>query len=270
MDLPTYFADVAKVMRLRSAAIRRDFASHRPTAGKNREDLVQAFLIDHLPAQFLVTSGLLIDNKGYFSNQADLMIVDHLRNAPLHGSGAEKLWPVESAYALFEVKTLLSPSEIEDAVAKCRRFKTLNREFLEVPDGERQRLKSSLFVLWAYDSPKAETVRSNLLTALSGVPRSEQPDFVVVPSMLVASGGEYLELGRIGQPDSLFRQQLHEKHGPDLSMLLPDPFDLYDLGENSLAAWYVWLDSWLRRAGPRLNDPVTYLPAEKTWGRVVR
>lgn len=265
--LPDYFVDVANELRLRSDSIRRDFATHRPSAGRNREDLVARFLDDHLPKQFLVQSGLLISSTGYFSNQADLIIVDHLRNAPLHAASPEKLWPVEAAYAMFEVKTHLSPSDIADAVKKCRSFKKLERQFLQTPEGPRN--SDSLFVLWAYESSAPATAKANLSEALAQVPRQEQPDLVVVPHRLVARAGSYLELSRLGHPESPYRRELQEIHGADLSALLPEIVEVDDLGENSLTVWLVGFDSWLRHAGPRLCDPGRYLPPEKIWGTKV-
>jgi hypothetical protein len=264
---PEYFADVAREMRVRSASIRRDFATHRGSAGRNREDLVAQFLSEHLPTRFKIDTGLVISPAGYFSNQADLVVTDQLRNAPLHASRPEKLWPVESVYALLEVKTQLSPTEIRDSLAKCRRFKTLDRQFLisaEAPANQ-----SSLFVLWAYDAPAALTAKANLIEALSSVPVNERPDLVVVPDRFVVRCGEYLELSALGQPESPYRRALHQQHGPDLSKLVPECVDVYDLGENSLTAWFVWFDSWLRHAGHRSCDPIRYLPPDVSWGKQV-
>jgi hypothetical protein len=221
-------------------------------------------LREHLPQQFLVDSGFLISPSGYFSSQADLVIVDHLRNAALHAARPERLWPVESAYALFEVKSLLSPTAIADAIKKCRRFKTLERQFLEFPGSPR--IRQSLFVLWAFESPAPATVKANLLAALGGVPRTEQPDFFIVPDRFVVRGGDYLELSLLGQPGSVHRTLLQEKNGSE-SRLLEDQLEMDELGENALMAWYVWFDSWLRHAGPRLCDPVKYLPPDKVWGQ---
>jgi hypothetical protein len=50
---------------------------------------------------------------------------------------------------------------------------------------------------------------------------------------------------------------------------MPKPAETYDLGENALLAWYVWFDSWLRQAGPRLTDPVRYLPIDRVFGKEV-
>ena len=145
MILPEYLSEVAKDMRAKSAAIRRDFASHRLSAGENREDLIAEFLVNHLPRKFGVSSGMVISHDGVFSNQADLVVVDEQNNAPLYAASRNKLWPVEAVYALIEVKTTLHPAELTDAIAKGRRFKALKRRFCEA--GQVQRIADSLFVI---------------------------------------------------------------------------------------------------------------------------
>ena len=145
------------------------------------------------------------------------------------------------------MKTELSPSELVNAIRKGRNFKQLQRTFC--PTKSPQHINDSLFVIWSFESPSPQTLKTNLLKALSEVPPAEQPDFVVVPDRLVAKSGTYLELARLGQPNSSYRQQLQSQHGSDLSALLPEPVEVYDLGKDSLLAWYVWFDSWLRQAG---------------------
>jgi hypothetical protein len=257
--LAEYLADVARDMRAKSAAIRRDFASHRPSAGDNREDLVESFLSQHLPNRFGVSTGMVISAEGVFSNQADLVVVDDQNNAPLYAATRNKLWPAEAVAALIEVKTTLGPGEIADAVAKARRFKTLRRSFCDAGQIT-QRITDSLFVLWGFDAPSAETFKVNLTSALAEIPRAEQPDLIIVPDRLVAVAGTYLELSTLGQPSSPYRNQLAAQHGADLSALLPSSNQVAELGENSLLAGYVWLDSWLRQSGNRLADPTEYLP----------
>lgn len=267
MILPEYLSDVAREMRSKSASIRRDFASHHLSAGENREDLVAQFLVDHLPRKFGVSSGMVISHDGAFSNQADLVVVDTLNNSPLYAATRNQLWPVEAIYALIEVKTSLNPADVSDAIAKGRRFKTLKRRFCEA--GQDQRITDSLFVIWGFDCPSPATFKQNLFAALSGVPRPEQPDLIVVPDRIIARAGTYLELSRLGQPSSPYRAQLHAQHGPNLDALVPEPAEVGDLGENSLLAWYVWFDSWLRQAGSRLTNPVAYLPPDQIFGIAV-
>ena len=259
MDLPNYFSDAADVMRIRSATIRRDFSTHHPSAGSNREDLVAGFLEEHLPAKFGIETGLIFDSAGLLSNQADLIIVDKLNNAPLHGAHSNKLWPVESVYSLIEVKTSLNKAELIDSLHKCSKFKALSRSFAELPT-QKPNLFESLFVIWAYDSVSPETLRSQLDEFLPAIPNHQRPDLIVTLSGLVIRSGSYLELTKLGQLGSPYRNTLHAEHGPDLSHLLPLA-DLSDLGEDSLFAWFIWFDSFLRNAGPRVTIPVNYIPS---------
>lgn len=267
MVLPDYLSDIAREMRARSASIRRDFASHRPSAGENREDLVSAFLKDHLAERFGVSSGMIISHDGRFSNQADLVITDSLNNSPLYARSSNPLWTAESVYAMVEVKTTLNLTELRDSIAKARRFKTLPREFTEA--GQFQRIRDSLFVIWAFDSPSVETMKEHLAKELTGVPRAEQPDLIVVPDRLVVRAGSYFELAKFGQPGSAHRMQLTRQHGATLSASMSQVMEVYDMGDNALLAWFVWFDSWLMQAGSRLTTLSKYLSADQIFGRLV-
>lgn len=268
MTLPEYLADAARELTRRSQAIRRDFAPHRLSAGENRQDLVADLLSDIFPKRFGVGTGLVFSSGGEFSNQADLLVVDELNNAPLYPDSTSQLWPVEAVYALIEVKTHLSPSDIEDAVAKGRRFKSLSRDFQDRPHLVPQ-IDHSLFVIWAFEAPGAETVKQNLTDALALVPVYEQPDLVVAPDRLVVQAGQYREIARLGQPNSEHRRALESRYGSDLSGLPDEALQVFDLGEHALMAWYVWCDSWLRSAGPRAANPLSYLTPGREWGRQV-
>ena len=267
MTIAEYMADVAAEMRRRSAAIRRDFATHRPSSGSNREDLVAKFLDDHLPDRFGVSTGLIISHDGMFSNEADLVVVDRMNNAPLYANSKKKLWPVEAVYGLIEVKSQLSPRDLEDAVLKFRRFKRLQRRFrvTQISQG----IEDSLTILWSFESPDPRTLKANLVNSLATVPVEERPDFVVVPDKLVAMSGSYLELARLGHPNSQYRGNLLAKHGDELPPELQESVKVDDLGQNALLAWYVWFDSWLGQAGGRSTDPIAYLPEATIWGNRV-
>ena len=193
----TYMSDVAEEMSWKSDKIRRDFAQHRLSAGENRQDLVGQFLVDHLPKRFGVDTGFVISRDGGISNQADLVVVDKENNAPLYADYRNKLWPVESVYALVEVKTRLNPDDLDDSISKGRRFKSLPREFCQtrVP----QHIENSLFVIWAFESPQPKLLKERLIEKLQDIDIAEQPDFVVVPDILVAHMGRYHETVRLGE-----------------------------------------------------------------------
>ena len=167
---------------------------------------------------------------------------------------------------LIEVKTKLNRTDLEEAIAKGRRFKQLPRDFLDA--GRNMRIADSLFVIWSFESPQASTVKQNLIELLRGISRGEQPDLIVVPGCLVARAGSFHELSRLGQPDSPYREQLQSSHGGNPLTFNEQP-SVYELESNSLMAWYIWFDSWLRQVGPRFTDPSKYLPSGQIFGREI-
>jgi len=108
MSIHEYFADIAEELNRQSNSIRKRFASHRPSAGRNREKLVADFLRAYLPKAYGIDTGLILASTGEFSNQADIVIFDATYGAPLFPDASEKLWLIESVYAMIEVKTDLS------------------------------------------------------------------------------------------------------------------------------------------------------------------
>jgi hypothetical protein len=228
--LEEYLGDVSREMQAKSTAIRRHFASHRPSAGDNREDLVESFLRAHLPTKFGISTGIVVSTDGVF---------------------------FEAVFALVEVKTHLNPAEIADAVDKARRFKTMARQFCEA--GIAQRIRHSLFVLWSFGAPEPETFKANFSSSLKGIPRNEQPDLIIVPDNFVGRAGDYFELSRLGQPGSAYRDQQASLHESSQLPLAPEINEVAVYKENSLLAGYVWLDSWLRQAGSRLANPLAYV-----------
>lgn len=267
MSVRQYFADISEELQRRSDRVRFGFATHRLTAGENREGIVASFLRDYLPKNFGVDTGLILAKNGAFSQQADLLVVDQAYNAPLYPEEEKRLWLVEAVYSLIEVKTHLSPSEIRDAVRKCCRFKNLPRQFADVPT--LPKIPDSLFVLWAWEAPAPSTVKKNLLSALQGVPQHEHPDFLVVPGSVMISGGAYRRLSQFGQPGSSAWVAAQARLGGDIEgFLARDPIAAMQLDENTLLTWLVWFTSWLKAAGHRSAPLQSYL-GEADFGHMI-
>lgn len=265
--LREYFSHITDELLRKSQRLRVDFATHKPSAGHNREALVGDFLREYLPKAFGVGTGLILSKSGQFSNQADLVIVDHLSNAPLYSASPESIWLVEAVFALIEVKTSLSPSTLADAINKCRRFKNLSRDFADTFG--RQKIFESLFVLWAFEAPTPTTVKENLCTALNEVPLNERPDFVIVPGSLLVQSGHYHELTVLGQPNSGHRREIIQRTGENIETALSEGLAVLDLRENALLAWLTWLNSWLLAAGLRRASLHSYVPEDYQLGKVV-
>lgn len=266
MTIDKYFSQVSVEMQQQSDRIRESFKSHKPTVGTNREVLISSFMEMHLPKSFGVGSGLVMSAEGIFSNQADIVIYDQLLNSPLHADLPNKLFTVESVYGLLEAKTNLTPSELSDSINKCRRFKGLERRFL--PGLSEPRIRDSLFIIFAFKAAKPEKMKETFLEAISGVPVAERPDFIVVPGAFVVHAGQYFEIATIGQPESPYRKSLERKGTVDLEALKSEGLVFYDLGDDSLVAFFIWLTSWLQYAGSRATPIQSYLP-DRTFGRQV-
>ena len=254
MSIPEYFKNISKKLNSDSDEIRTFFASHRPSAGANREGLIAEFLKSHLPSKYEVSHGLVFSSEGEFSNQADIVICDKLNNAPLFSDRVEPIWLVEAIYSLIEVKTTLSPSVLDDCISKCKRFKSLKRQ---QPDSN---IKDSLFVVWAFEGPSPETFRDTIIEKYHDLPLEETPDFIIVPGKYVCISGQYRALTRLGQPESPHRQQL--KLQPELMQQINGRgFEIAVFNEHSLLASMVWLSSWLHQAGDRYASLIPYLPS---------
>jgi hypothetical protein len=50
---------------------------------------------------------------------------------------------------------------------------------------------------------------------------------------------------------------------------VPPAFEIFELGDNVIAAFLHWLNSWIFTAGPRRPDLISYYPAEMIWGKKI-
>lgn len=265
MTIDQYFHSLSIEMNHQSERVRSCFSAHKPTSGTNREGIVASFLKANLPGAIGVESGLIVSRQGEFSNEADIVVYDHLHNSPLNTDMRSKLFIVESIWALFEIKTQLSPRDLQDAISKCRRFKELDRQYL---DGElTPKIKESLFVIFSFESPKPETLKSNFAEAIANVPMPERPDFLIVPGSIVATSGHYFEISKLGQANSPHRRMLEQKGAAAVDAKLGDGFQFLDMGDHALMTFFIWFSSWLQHAGSRASALQSYLAPDRVWGR---
>ncbi|HRH76902.1 MAG TPA: hypothetical protein PK129_06090 [Cellvibrionaceae bacterium] len=265
--LHKYFEDIGSQLERKSQSVREYFKTHKPSAGSNREGMVASFLEAYLPEKFAISSGLILSKDGEFSNQADIVVADRMSNSPLFGGDNEKIWLVESVYSLIEVKTQLTPTTLRDSLEKCKKFKSLPREYAS--DFGRQKIRESLFVLWAFEGPSPEKIKENVAQELAHIPRDMQPDFIVVPGSTIVRSGHYYELSLLGQENTQYRAHKLASVGGSVDLVLGAGFEVGELKGNTLLAWLVWYTSWLQAAGERRAALDSYVPKDLIWGRVV-
>ncbi|MDP2802024.1 MAG: hypothetical protein Q8O26_09090 [Phreatobacter sp.] len=262
-----YFDEISHGLARESERMRKDFATHRQSAGTNREAIVCKLLRQHILQSVGIETGLVLSASGDLSAQSDIILVDKNSNAALHGDRPIPIWLVESVYGVIEVKTQFTPSTLTDSVAKCKKFKALPRNFAD--SCGRQAIKDNLFCVWSFESPADLNVaKENIAKEVDGLSINERPDFIVVPGSFLWRGGRYFDLTRNGQPGSSHYNQRLREVGGDVEKLLDPSEEMMGLGENSLFTFLYWINSWLYAAGPRRPDLVKYYPS-MTFGSII-
>lgn len=105
---------------------------HPVKDGDIREFNWVAFIRGFLPTRYSVSSAILIDSKGCYSDQIDIVIYDTHFTPPIFHSEAAMIIPIESAYAIFEVKPKLDRKGIEYAAEKIKSAISLHRTTAEI------------------------------------------------------------------------------------------------------------------------------------------
>jgi hypothetical protein len=264
MSIDEYYANISKELKSKSDSMKIGFSTHRLSAGENREDIFGDFLKHNLPKSFGVGTGLILSSEGEFSSQADLVIVDHLNNAPLYPDSRNKLWLVESIYALIEVKTDLNPSDIQDSIKRCIKFKRLKREFQTVP--AMPRIAESLFIVWAFNGPASETLKNNIASSYKDIAVDDQPDIIIIPDSILITAGSFRRLSKFGMPGTDYQQNIIEKNQGKSYLEIFGPTDFWELKDNSLLIFLTWLTAWLKGAGVRSAPLEVYLERGKIFG----
>jgi len=128
--------DVSELFRQYEAAIsararQAGIVQHAGDRGGNREEILRAFLSQHLPKKYGVTKGEVVTKSGAHSYAADVLIYDSI-NCPVLYVGDTNVLPIEGVYGVIEVKSGLSKAEFVDAAAKIEAFKRLAPRELSV------------------------------------------------------------------------------------------------------------------------------------------
>lgn len=261
-DIKKYFNIISQKIQLDSDLIAKSFSSHHPSSGQNKEKLVLELLNKCLPSRYIVDTGLVVDSEGNHSHETDLLIADGLNDFPFFSKNYKSIWFAESIYAAIEIKSKLGPAELDDALEKCRCFKNLKRKYDE---SIKPRIRESLFIIWAFDSDSNESIKNNLIDKISDIPVNEQPDLIVVPNRFFIKMGQYRELTEYGQEESIeYKTKGYLKKEMDLNN--HKFMTCWDLGENTVLTFILYLTNWIKMAGSRSAYLFDYLNPGEVFG----
>ena len=125
-DIAAAFRNKETAMRASFMAI-RDVTDHGPTRGDESEADWIGLLRDFLPTRYLVGPIFAVDHTGAMSEQIDVAVYDtHFSPQWFGAANGTRFVPVESVYAIFEVKPAFNSEYIRAArqkIASVRRLK---------------------------------------------------------------------------------------------------------------------------------------------------
>jgi len=106
---------------------------HHGIRGDERAAGLARFLHEHLPKRFGVGKGEVLDYRDARTGQLDIILYDAVGCGPLSVQSENLLLPCEALYAIIEVKSILTGTELDKAYAaaeKVRRLSPFKAQFV--------------------------------------------------------------------------------------------------------------------------------------------
>lgn len=130
---------------------------HNGEKGTARENTLKEYLRKYVPEKYCFSKGIIIDCKEEQSRQVDIIIHDKFLTPLLMDMQDTKLVPIESVYAVIEVKSTLTKEELRKCVNNIKSVRGL----------EKNTVSGYCFptagLVFAYDSDTSlETIYKNL------------------------------------------------------------------------------------------------------------
>ena len=114
------------------AIVRRSFA-HPGTKGDASEAVWLELLQTYLPKRYSAASAHVVDSKGAFSDQIDVVVFDRQYSPFIFTYQGQTIIPAESVYAAFEAKQSINAEQVTYAQAKVASVRRLHRTSLPIP-----------------------------------------------------------------------------------------------------------------------------------------
>ncbi|MGW6278433.1 DUF6602 domain-containing protein [Kribbella sp. NPDC055071] len=126
-DLHRAFINKQVALKASFLAI-RDVTSHGPTQGDVSEGDWTGLIRDFLPTRYEVGPIFAVDHHGGMSDQIDVAVYDkHYSPQWFGGANNVRFVPVESVYAVFEIKPELNAAYVQAAIQKVTTVRNLDR-----------------------------------------------------------------------------------------------------------------------------------------------
>jgi len=131
-SLPTLLAGLHAEIEHRLSSARKMFG-HPVAKGDASEGVWLELLLKYLPERYKATRAFVVDSKGRFSNQMDIVVYDRQDSPFILNHEGQCVVPAESVYAVFEAKQSIDASQVRYAQEKIASVRQLHRTSLAIP-----------------------------------------------------------------------------------------------------------------------------------------
>ena len=131
-SLPVILARFHADIQQRLETARQTFG-HAGTKGDASQAVWLEMLSTYLPKRYEAISAHVVDSKGSFSDQMDVVIFDRQYSPFIFNFQQQKIVPAESIYAVFEAKQSINLDQVRYAQDKVASVRRLYRTSLPIP-----------------------------------------------------------------------------------------------------------------------------------------
>ena len=131
-SLPVLLASLHDDIQHRLQTTRKSFG-HPDAKGDASEAVWLELLKTYLPERYRADKAYVVDSKGAFSDQIDVVVYDRQYSPFIFHYQGETIVPAESVYAIFEAKQTINANYVTYARKKVASVRTLHRTSLPIP-----------------------------------------------------------------------------------------------------------------------------------------
>ena len=131
-SLQTLLGNLHEDLETRLQICRKSF-NHPGTKGDASESVWIELFNAYLPERYRADKAFVVDSKGVFSQQIDVVIYDRQYTPFIFSYQDQKIVPSESVYAVFEAKQEINAEQIAYAHKKIESVRVLHRTSLPIP-----------------------------------------------------------------------------------------------------------------------------------------
>ena len=131
-SLPKLLEGLHADIEQRLSTVRKTLA-HPGTKGDASQHVWLALFEEYLPQRYQAATGHVVDSKGKFSDQIDVVIFDRQYSPFIFKYEDEVIIPAESVYAVFEAKQVINATHVKYAQEKAASVRRLTRTSLPIP-----------------------------------------------------------------------------------------------------------------------------------------